>query len=231
MKQNAVYIIPSYPLFQRLKDNNFEHFKDEDYIFLKSTLYLNLLENINSKMDRVDIFKIFDYSDKELLSDEFKDEAQKIIFGDVNDFKLLFQRLSIKQFISYKNNIIIFSDVIDIRSADIDQYFNLLSIDDNSLVLSKLSDGKIKVFGFNKYSDELFKHLTDALFMMDKFLSYNKSCAYFVNILRDVMAVININDFKKLYSELSQKKSNEYCSQKMHERFTHLFIEYKDLLK
>ena len=66
---------------------------------------------------------------------------------------------------------------------------------------------------------------------MDKFLSYNKSCEYFVNTLTDVIAVSNINDFKKLYIDLSQKKSNEYCSQQMHERFTHLFVEYKDLLK
>ena len=67
--------------------------------------------------------------------------------------------------------------------------------------------------------------------MLDKFLSYNKSCDYFVNTLSDVISVIDVNDFKKLYTELSLKKSNEYCSQQMHERFTHLFVEYKDLLK
>jgi hypothetical protein len=231
MKQNAVYIIPYYSLFKRSNDSNFEQFSDEDFTSLKSTLYLNLLENINSKIDKVDIFRIFDFKDKELLSAEFKDPSQRSIFGEVNDFRLLFQELSVKQFISYKNNIIIFSDVINIRSTDIEQYLKLLTIDDHSLVIAKSSHGKIKVFGFNSYSDELFKYLIDASFMMDKFLSYNKSCAYFVNILNDVLAVNNKNDFKKLYDELSQKKSNEYCSQQMHERFTHLFVEYKDLLK
>ena len=44
-----------------LRIHNFEQFNDEDYIFLKSTLYLNLLENVNVKIDKADIFKIFDF--------------------------------------------------------------------------------------------------------------------------------------------------------------------------
>ena len=51
-------------------------------------------------------------------------KQQKIIFGDVNDLKLLFKELSGKEFISYKNNLIIFSDVINIRASDIEQYFS-----------------------------------------------------------------------------------------------------------
>ena len=231
MKQNAVYIIPPYSLFNRLNDNNFGQLTDEDYIFLKSTLYLNLLENVNLKQDKVDIYKIFDFSDKDLLPAEFVNETQKIIFGNFNNLKLLFKELSGKEFFSHKNNLIVFSDVINIRSSDIELYFNLLGIDENSLVLAKSCNGEIKVFGFNNYSDDLFKHLTDSSFIMENFLSYNNSCAYFINTLSDLITLANTNDFKKLYSELSQKKSNEYCSQQMHERFTHLFIEYKDLLK
>ena len=41
----------------------------------------------------------------------------------------------------------------------------------------------------------------------------------------------DIQDFKTLYKELSKKESLIYCSQNMHEKFTHLFIEYKELLK
>lgn len=231
MKHNAVYIIPSYPLFSRLNDTNFEPFKDEDFIFLKSTLYLNLLENISSKMEKVDIFKIFDISDKNSLSSEFVDEKQKVIFGDVSNLRLLFTELAGKEFTNYKNNLIIFSDVVNIRNSDIEQYLNLLSVDDESLVIAKSCTGEIKVFGFNNYTDDLFKQLTDSSLMMDKFLNYNRSCTYYINTLSDLMTVSNVNDFKRLYPELSQRKSNEYCSQQMHERFTHLFIEYKDLLK
>ena len=171
-----------------------------------------------------------DNSDKDFLTDGLIDESSKTIFYDIRELKSLIKEFSSKEFLSYKNNLIIFSDVIDIRSIDIDKYFNLLSMDDKSLVIATSTDRRIKVFGFNSYSDDLLKNISDSDFNMDKFLIYNKSCAYFVNTLNQVLAISNIDDFKKLYSELSQKSSWDYCSQQMHERFTHLFVEYKDLL-
>lgn len=231
MKQNAIYIIPPFSIWQRFSDNNFKQLSDEDYKFLKSTLYLNLLENVNQRKDKVDIFIILDNSDKDFLQLESIDKSTKNIFCDSKDLKSLLKELSTKEFISHKNNLIIFSDVIDIRPIDIDKYFSLLGIDDKSLVIATSNQRRIKVFGFNNYSDDLLKYITDSDFIVDKFLSYNKSCEYFVNMLNEVLAVNNVDDFKKLYTELSLKSSWDYCSQQMHERFTHLFVEYKDLLK
>lgn len=231
MKQNAIYIIPPFPIFSRSIENNFEKFTDKDLTFLKATLYLNLLENVSLKKEKAEIFRIFDLKDKDLLSSELISHPDKPILCDVINLKSVFEELSQKEFGSYKNNLIIFSNSVDIRQSDIDKYFNLLSIDDNALILSKSTNGIIKVIGFNFFTDELFKQLVESHLQLDTFLSYNKSCEYFVNTLADVIAVSNMDDFKKLYIELSQKKSNEYCSQKMHERFTHLFVEYKELLK
>ena len=231
MNHNAVYIIPHYPIYNRLAENNFENFSDEDLSFLKSTLYLNLLENVNSKKDKVDIFRIFDSQDEDLLSSELNYESNSTIFSNVTDLTILFNELLIKKFSAYKNNIIIFSNSVNVRPQDLDKYFNLLNIDDNALVISKSSSDIIQVFGFNFFTDELFNYLIDSSLSLEKFLSFNKSCDYFVNTLGDVFSVTSIDDFKKLYVELSQKRSNEYCSQQIHERFTHLFIEYKDLLK
>ena len=53
----------------------------------------------------------------------------------------------------------------------------------------------------------------------------------FLYVLNHSLTVKTVEDFKTLYSELSKKESLAYCSQQMHERFTHLFIEYKDLLR
>ncbi len=231
MKQNAIYIIPQFSLSQRLIDDNFEQFTNEDFSFLKFILYLNLLENVNQRKDKVDIIKVLDSSDKESFSDVSSDESSKTIFCDIKDIKSLLKELSNKEFISHKNNLLILSDAIDIRPVDIDKYFNLLSMDDKSIVIATSIDRKIKVFGFNSYSDDLIKYISDSDFFMDKFLSYNKSCEYFVNTVNEVLAVNNVDDFKKLYTELSLKSSWDYCSQQMHERFTHLFVEYKDLLK
>ncbi|MFZ1517866.1 MAG: hypothetical protein WAU11_03780 [Ignavibacteriaceae bacterium] len=231
MKQNGIYIIPLFSLSQRSNENNFKQFTDEDFSFLKLTLYLNLLENANQRKDKVDIIKVLDNSDKDFFSNEFDDESTKTIFYEIKDLKILLKELLNKDFISHKNNLLIFSDAIDIRPVDIDKYFNLLSMDDKSIVIATSNDRKIKVFGFNSYSDDLIKYISDSDFFMDKFLSYNKSCEYFVNTVNEVLAVNNVDDFKKLYTELSLKSSWDYCSQQMHERFTHLFVEYKDLLK
>ena len=65
MKQNAIYIIPPFPIFSRSIENNFEKFTDKDLIFLKSTLYLNLLENVSLKKEKAEIFRIFDLKDKD----------------------------------------------------------------------------------------------------------------------------------------------------------------------
>jgi hypothetical protein len=53
----------------------------------------------------------------------------------------------------------------------------------------------------------------------------------FVHTLNNFMLIETKDDFIKLYNELSKKESMQYCSQNIHEKFTHLFIEYKELLK
>jgi len=89
----------------------------------------------------------------------------------------------------------------------------------------------LQFFGFNNYSEEIINNLILSNFSYNDFLGLVKSCEHFMHIVNDVLLVRNIDNFKQLYQELSQKKSIEYCSQPMHERFTHLFVEYKDLLK
>jgi hypothetical protein len=195
------------------------------------TLYLNILENLAGKKDKIDIYGIWDESDKDNLPDELKSNKYKVIFTDESNKKTIFENLSSKEFSRYKNNLIVCSDVIDIKPADYEQYFNLLNIENESLVIAKNKENSIAVFGFNNYSNEIMNSLLLSNFSYNDFLGRIKSCTHFMHIVNDVLLVRNISNFKQLYFELSQKKSIEYCSQKMHERFTHLFVEYKDLLK
>ncbi len=41
---------------------------------------------------------------------------------------------------------------------------------------------------------------------------------------------MRFNDFKLLFKELAKKESSNYCGEVMHERFTDLFVAYKELL-
>jgi hypothetical protein len=231
MNSKAVYIFPYY--FFHLDEIFISSagFSKEDTFFLISTLYLNILENLNNKEDKIDLYCIWNESDKDNLPVELKRNNYKIIYTDVSNKKIIFEKLSSKEFLSYKNNLLVCSDVIDVKPSDYEQYFNLLNIENESLVIAKNKENNIAVFGFNNYSEEIIKSLLLSEFNYNNFLGRIKSSAHFMHIVNDVILVRTISDYKQLYLELSKKKSMEYCSQKMHERFTHLFVEYKDLLK
>ena len=231
MKQNAVYIIPVNPFLRRRDGDGLEFMHDKDLIFFRSTVYLNLLENVLQKTDKVELICLVPTEEIRKLLDDIDYLGSKLIYSDDINLSVLLNAELTKYLKSYKYNLILFADIINLRPSDIEQCFNLLTVDANSLVASKSYDGIIQLLGFKQYNKDLINHLIDSSNIMDKFLSYSKSCDYLVNILKDVMVVNNNQDFKKLYFELSQKSSLEYCSEKMHERFTHLFIEYKELLK
>lgn len=231
MNSKAVYILPLYFSHAKELSNNLDGFSKDDISFLFETLYLNILENLIGKQAKIEIYCIWDENRKDNLPDEFKNSNYNIVFSDVSKKKLILERLSSKEFLSHKNNLIIFSDAIDIRPSDYEQYFNLLNIEDESLVIAKNKENSIAVFGFNNYSEEIINNLILSNFNYNDFLGRVKSCEHFMHIVNDVLLVRNLYNFKQLYQELSQKKSIEYCSQPMHERFTHLFVEYKDLLK
>lgn len=229
MSPKAVYIFPSELFYPDKLDSSLLEFKNEDTFFLASTLYLNILEILNDKKDKLDVYCIWDEKKKDNVPEELKNI--NFIFADVSKKNLLFEKLSSKEFLGHKNNLVVFSDVVDLKPNDYDQCFKLLNAENESVVIAKDKVGNIAAFGFNKYSEDIVRGLISSKFNYNDFLAELKSCEHFIHIVNDVLLVKNINNFKQLYFELSQKRSMVYCSQQMHERFTHLFVEYKDLLK
>jgi hypothetical protein len=231
MKPSAAYIVPQDSILNPTRNKLFDNFSADDSILLRTTLYLNLIENFLKEESKIDFYCYLDESDKEFLSDEFKQDALNLSFIDLANKNLLFENLSTKEFSKHNNNIIINSDLIGINLAELQRLNNLLNFEDESLLISKSSDGDIGILGFNNYSAEIFSSLVKSNFRFDDFLSRIKSSSHFIHTSNEVLLIKNIDNFKQLYISLSQKKSIEYCSQKMHEHFTHLFVEYKALLK
>ncbi len=231
MNNNAAYIIPN----SSIQDPNtlkvFENFTFDDTKFLKATLYLNLIDNFLTSDSKTDFYFIMDEHDREYLLDDFRIANLNFLFTDLTKQKLLFEKLSDKEFTLYKNNIILSADLIGINVIELNKCFNLLNIDDETLLIGKSKEGQIGIFGFNTYSNITFDCLIKSNFLFNDFLGCTKTISHFIHTLNDILLINNIDNFKQMYFELSQKKSIEYCSQHMHERFTHLFVEYKDLLK
>jgi hypothetical protein len=226
MKSKAVnYIFPLSNIFNADLVPLFGSMDKEHSCILWSTLYLNAYEVISSYGSN--FILLLDEKDKEFLPSKLSAVNDKIFYGNINDRETLLRNLYEKFFDESENNILFFSNSICYTNKDITKTLNLLNINDDALVLAKSAGGRICFAGFNTYPD----------FLEQKDLNYDKvlaqSCKYnsYIYLLDNFISVDTVNDFKKLYFELSKKESTAYCSQEMHELFTHLFIEYKELLK
>ena len=118
-----------------------------------------------------------------------------------------------------------------VRHRQSDKMFDLLSIEDDSLVIGKSITNKVPFIGFNNIDRKLMIKLFEVKFDYEKFLLEAGKRELFINTLDGFQLIEGFEDLKNLYLELSKKESESYCSQESHERFTNLFIEYRDLLR
>jgi hypothetical protein len=230
MKHNSsICIISLFPVFNKDALTEFESFDKEHSSYLYSTLLLNQKELANKFSDTSNIIFYFDKRDEGYLNG-FSDNNMNIDFIDTSS-ENLFKSLSEKYFNNFNNNMIIFSNSIGITQGDLNSVFNLLSIEDEAFVLGKSINKSLSFLGFNSFNADLFEGADLLNLDYDFFLNKVVKQEHFVHVLDNFMLIKNIEDFKDLYNQLSRKESFAYCSQVIHERFTNLFIEYKDLLK
>jgi len=232
MKLNSsIYLISIYPQFNRDLSPKFESFSSDYSLQLYSSLIFNHIEILNSVMKSHHIVYCFDERDKDFLPDKFNESQTDVIFGDTTNRTQILRTLSEKYFGQSGKNLLIFSNSIGMSSADIQRIFNLLSIDDEAVVIGKAKNNKAAFIGFNAFNQELFSDIDWNNCNYDYLLARVNKHENFVHVLDNFMSINNLEDFKNLYLELSKKESLTYCSPNMHEKFTNLFIEYKELLK
>lgn len=226
-----IIIAPPSPIFNSEEIPVFDNFSKENSIFLYSTLYLNHVDVLSGMNGNFDVTSCFDEKDKEYLPTELNNENIKKEF--INTTKI-WESLSkvIAKKITKENPslLIIFSPSIGISHSCINKSFNLLNYDDNNILLGKTITNKISFFGFNFFSERLINGLNSLKISYDDMLSYTNKFDNFLFTINGYSTIENIADFRELYKVLSKKESIKFCSQEMHERFTHLFIEYKELL-
>ncbi len=230
MKQNSsIYILSLFPVFNQDYIPDFESFDKEHSSYLYSTLLLNHKELTRKFSETSNTLFCFNIKDEEHITGNIGDIGD-IDFIDTNTAPVL-KSLSEKYFHKSNNNIIIFSNSIGITTNDINNIFNLLSIEDEAFVLGKSRNQSLSFIGFNSFNADIFEEIEHLNLDYDSFLNQAVKFEHFVHVLDNFMLIKNIDDFKYLYNQLSKKESFAYCSQGIHERFTNLFIEYKDLLK
>ncbi len=225
---NCVYIVPLYPILNPEQTRQFASFSKEDSANLYSSLFFNLKEITEQISELTTSVFCFDEKDKEFLQNDYSN--QQLVFSNTGNLNSLFKVLSEKFFGSFSNNLIIFVNTIKISNTEILKYLDLLNREDESFLIGKSQKSKVSHIGFNVYNQELFHQVETTDLKFENFLHLVCRYDYFLNIMNDSLFIEDINDFKVLYKELSKKESLRYCSQNIHEKFTHLFIEYKELL-
>lgn len=212
--------------------NNFKlnddlSFNDNDLMYLKQLLFENILENITSS--RKDNFiNLVIYTNQENIFQEIvhKYENDKLSIQFCNDSYKLSEILS-----NYSKIFIIKTDSIGFSSEDLSNNLNILSSEDNILLISKSLSDEICYIAFNKFDDNVVELTLKNNLSYDEFLSKLDADKFFIQTTNNYFRVNSFSNFKLLYQKLSEKESLSYCSQQMHEKFTNLFIEYRDYIK
>lgn len=229
---SSIYLFPLHPVYNPEKTPFFESFSRENSVLFHSSLYDNFREVFEPFASRINIVYVFDDSDKEYLPEIYLKEGAEIFTGDTEKKSSLVRSLGDKYFKQFSNNIVFFANAIGITPADIEKVLNILSIEDEIFMVGKTSKEDITSMGFNSFNGQLFEEINWYDFKYSSLLRLTASHDHFLHVLTtDHQVIKELDDFRTLYKELSKKDSLAYCSPIMHERFTHLFIEYKELLK
>lgn len=229
-EKSCVYVVPPFQVFKKEDYPIFESFSEDFSQQLFSALYLNFFEIFAGDV-KFNVKYILPACDAEAIPAELNEAGHNFFFVDQFDFENIITKLHEKLFNGFQSNIVLFSNTIGITARHIENAFNLLYNEDNYLVVGKSTSGAINYFGFNSYQpglEKLYNNNSHPNFddLLKNICSVNAN----VHLFNGSQLIRNLEDFKILYKVLSSKESFAFCSQKIHELFTNIFIEYKELL-
>ncbi len=229
-KKNCIYVLSLHPVFNGEAAPKFENLSPPDSILLYSHLLANFIEIFADSDLSFKLVFCLNEKDENYIPGIFFPDDSIIFFNTSKNINSNLERLGQNYFSIFDRNILIRADVIGVSEKTIQNIFNLLAIEDDVLVIGKSINNKVALLGFNNLEINLLDEMFSAALDYDTFLLEAGKSDLFLNTLNGFQLIENFSDFKNLYIELSKKESLSYCSQQMHERFTSLFIEYKDLL-
>lgn len=223
-------MISENPILNPAETNAYQNLSINYSIFLNTLLFSNWVETLLPLNEQFEIVVFLDEKDKEYLPKYFLPYNTKTIFYDQS--KLTKFSEHIIRCTSDKNSkiLLLFNNSIGLTKNDIFRVINLIQSDDPSMVIGKSDRDQIVLTCTTGIDQSLIDPIFEAERKYSKYLSSISSKDIFIHTFDNFLSMNDFEDIKKLYIELSKKESLSYCSQKMHESFNDLFIEYKDLL-
>ena len=228
---SGIYIVSMMPVFDERSVSPLGELDKNHTSQLYANLILNHKENLDKIVNNTLINYYFDEQDRNFLPEIFRKENAGRIFNNSENPYQVIKNIIDKNFSLASINLIIFANSIGFSSSELKRILDLLTIESDAVVIGKSLNQGVSFIGFNYLNQELINDIHWDGLKFDSLLHKVNKFDNFVYVWENSLVVNSEKDFKLLYSELSKKGSLEYCSQQMHEKFTHIFIEYKDILK
>ena len=198
---NLVCVIASEPIFNPSKVKPFEELSIKDTVFFYSLLLANYIELLDNSTIKYEKVFLVNKSDQQFIPKSFFPAIPNHHLIDFNKMDTVFDSLNKNIFLNYNK------------------------------LIGKSITNEIVFSAHNKITNFEFESFFNNKNSFDKHLSEISRGDTFISVFENLLSLSTFADFRKLYSELSTKDSLNYCSEQMHERFTNLFIEYKEQLK
>lgn len=193
-------------------------------------LYTNIFNNAVEQIGNVDNIKSFICFPNEQYPVIDEDIASQFEFINYTFEENIYEKLFEKQPDEYGRSLLIFPNAIGFSSQDILRVLDLLLNDGNALVIGKTKDNRVCFIGTNFLDSQLLNHISASNLKFDKLLEKICKENVYYYVFNGYLKIDKINDFKDLYILLSNRESENFCTENIHEKFTNLFIEYKELL-
>jgi hypothetical protein len=230
MKKNTIIILADSPILNPTIIKPISNLSVSYTIYLNSLLFLNWLEILTDLKENFNVIGFLSVKDKEYIpKDFFLPEIQDLFYKRQNLKGLLDEILS-QPFVASSKILLIFHNSIGFKKSDIERVFNLIQVEETSVVIAKSKRDKIILTCSYEFDKELIDALQESGREYTEYLNFISKKDIFINTLEGFLSIDDFEDIKKLYIELSKKESLSFCSQKMHESFNDLFVEYKEQL-
>ncbi len=228
--KNSIIIVADSPIINPKEIKAYPNLSVNYSVYLNTLLYSNWLEIFSGIKEQVEIYVLLNEMDMEFIPKYFLPDSDHTIIYTHSQLANLPEHFLKQQISANSKTLLLFYNSIGLKVNDIMRIFNLLQTEDPSIVIGKSVRGKIILSCTNGLDEELVNPIFEAKRNFDDYLISISSKDIFIHTLDGFLSIDNFEDIKKLYIELSKKESLSYCSQKMHENFNDLFIEYKELL-
>lgn len=200
-------------------------------VYLNTLLISNWFDILSETHSTFDISIFLNEMDKEYLPRYILPKEANPVFYKNELIGEEFQNTFISRTSNAESKtLVLFFNSIGLKMDEIFRLFSLIQMDEPTIAVGKSYNQKINCVCAKQSDSEIIELLIKAERNYNKFLKLISDKDYFVQTIKNFLSIDDFEDIKKLYIELSKKESLSYCSQKMHESFNDLFIEYKELI-